>query len=119
MDHIICHFEIPADDVPALARFYTDLFGWQIEATAGVVDHWTIRPASGNPHALGGGMMARQHPQQQPTNYVLVEDLDAYLARPRELGAKELVGKTEIPGMGWFCIITDPQHNCLGMFQQK
>jgi len=31
VDHTIVHFEIPADDVKKLARFYSELFGWKIE----------------------------------------------------------------------------------------
>jgi len=38
-DHTIVHFEIPADDVGKLRRFYSNLFGWKIEKTPGPVDY--------------------------------------------------------------------------------
>ena len=41
-DHTIVHFEIPADDVERLRRFYSNLFGWKIEKTPGPVDYWMI-----------------------------------------------------------------------------
>ncbi|MBA3318363.1 MAG: VOC family protein, partial [Gemmatimonadales bacterium] len=35
MDHTIVHFEIPADDPERAAKFYRELFGWQIDRYAG------------------------------------------------------------------------------------
>jgi len=34
----IVHFEIPADDIERAQKFYTELFGWQIEK-AGPMDY--------------------------------------------------------------------------------
>ena len=44
IDHTIVHFEIPANDAEKLRRFYTELFGWRIEKTAGPMDIGTSRP---------------------------------------------------------------------------
>jgi len=116
MDHVICHFEIPADEPEALAKFYTQLFGWKIEKMPGFPDYYGIRP-SADEQALGGGMMKRQSPQQGPINYVLVESVSDYLRKAESLGAMTVVPKTEIPGMGWFALILDPQHNPFGLFE--
>lgn len=117
MDHIICHFEIPADNVQTLAGFYTELFGWRVTAVPGMEDaYWFVRP-SADESVLAGGMTTREAPDQGILNYVLVEDVDAYAARAQELGATILVGKTEVPGMGWFAIMNDPQGNRLGIFE--
>ena len=35
LDHTIVHFEIPANDVEKLKKFYGDLFGWTIEKYPG------------------------------------------------------------------------------------
>ena len=37
MDHTIVHFEIPADNVEKLQKFYSELFGWKIEKMPGPV----------------------------------------------------------------------------------
>jgi predicted enzyme related to lactoylglutathione lyase len=116
VDHIICHFEIPADDVETLAGFYKELFGWEVAPAPGFNDYWFVR-TSADPNAVAGGMMSRQHPMQGIMNYVLVEDVAGYTERAQSMGAKLLVPKTEIPGMGWFAVITDPQNNCLGLFE--
>jgi predicted enzyme related to lactoylglutathione lyase len=78
MDHTIVHFEIPADDVQALAQFYTELLGWKIETVKEFPDDWGIRTSEAE-GALMGGMMKRKMPQQGPTNYVLVESVADYL----------------------------------------
>jgi predicted enzyme related to lactoylglutathione lyase len=116
MDHVICHFEIPADNVEALADFYTRLFGWEISVTPESSGYRSVR-TSADPGAVGGGMMPRQHPMQGTINYVLVEDVAVYTERASELGGNVLVPKTEIPGMGWFAVIMDPQRNCMGLFE--
>ena len=96
MDHTIVHFEIPADDVAALAKFYTELLGWKIETMEGLGDYWGITTSTAE-GALGGGMMKRQHPQQGPINYVLVESVADYLAKAATLGATVVVDKMEVP----------------------
>jgi len=67
MDHTIVHFEIPAEDVEKLRKFYSQLFGWKIEKTEGPMDYWMIEivpvDEQGNPKVPGvnGGMMKKQN----------------------------------------------------------
>ncbi len=118
MDHTVIHFEIPADDMEALAQFYRELLGWKIEEMEGMEGTGylgiTTSTAEG---ALSGGMMKRSGPAHLPTNYVWVESVSDYLAKAKDLGAKVIVDKTEIPGMGWFATLMDPQGNPLGLFE--
>ncbi len=120
MDHPVVHFEIPADDPEALRKFYTDLLGWKIGLAEGFEEmgYYFVYPVpSQTEGGLMGGMMKRQHPQQTPTNYVLVESVADYLTKAADLGATVVVDKTEIPGMGWFGVLIDPQGNQLGLFE--
>ena len=48
--------------------------------------------------------------------YVESKDIDADLRRAAKLGAKTVVAKTEIPGMGWYAIFADPTGNRFGLF---
>ena len=43
MDHTLVHFEIPANDVEKLTRFYEALFGWKITQASGPIDYWVIQ----------------------------------------------------------------------------
>ena len=115
MSHDICHFEIPADDPEALAKFYDQLLGWKIEKFPGPMDYWMIQ--TGGEGALAGGMMKRQAPEQVPMNYVEVESVDEYAAKAEGLGAQVVVPKMQVGDMGWFVVIVDPQGNCLGLWE--
>jgi len=66
----IVHFEIPSDNVERSKKFYSDLFGWNIEKVPADklpegVEYWMVTTTDdkGN-KALGGGMMKRQNSQQ-------------------------------------------------------
>jgi len=117
VDHTIIHFEIPADDVEKLRKFYTELFGWKIEKTPGPVDYWMIETVpvdeKGMPIRPGvnGGMMKRQHPEHKPVNYIAVESVEKYTKRIEALGGKVLVPKMEVPGICWFALALDPEGN--------
>lgn len=123
MSHTIVHFEIPADDPEALSAFYRDMFGWRIEPMPGGGEYWSIETvpvdANGLPTEQGvnGGMMRRVTPQQTPVNYIYVESVDEAVTKARALGAAVIVEKMEVPGIGWFAQLIDPQGNPFAVFQ--
>jgi len=117
VDHTIVHFEIPADDVERLRRFYAELFGWKIERWSGPADYYTVTTVpvneKGEPVRPGvnGGMMKRQNPQHRPVNYILVESVDEYSKRIEALGGKIVVPKAQVPGICWWALAVDPEGN--------
>ena len=123
VDHTIVHFEIPADDVKKLAKFYSELFGWKIEKMPGPIDYWNIETVpvdeKGMPIRPGvnGGMMKRQRPDHKPVNYIAVESVDEYLKKIKVLGGKVLVPKMEVPGIGWWALAVDPEGNQFAIMQ--
>ena len=50
--------------------------------------------------------------------HVDVADIDAFIARAKELGAPIFVDKMEIPGVGWMAIVGDPGGNRMGAMQR-
>jgi len=123
VDHTIVHFEIPADDVEKLRKFYSDLFGWKIEKFPGPMEYWTIETVpvdeKGMPLRPGvnGGMMKKEHPEHKPVNYIAVESVDEYSKKIEELGGKILAPKQEVPGIGWWAFALDPEGNRFAIFQ--
>ena len=123
MDHTIVHFEIPADDVEKLRKFYSELFGWKIEKMPGPMDYWGIATVpiddKGMPVRPGvnGGMMKRQNPEHKPVNYIAVESVDEYVKKIEALGGKVIVPKMEVPGIGWWAMALDPEGNQFAMLQ--
>jgi predicted enzyme related to lactoylglutathione lyase len=116
MDHIIVHFDIPATDPEALARFYSQLFGWKIEKAPGAVPYWLIETAPEG-RGVGGGIMPREAPEQHPNNYVLVESVAEFSNKVQELGGRIVVPKMAVPRMGYFAIAIDPQGNSFGLWE--
>jgi uncharacterized protein len=123
VDHTIVHFEIPADDVEKLKKFYSKLFGWKIEKMAGPMEYWSIQTVpvdkKGMPVRAGvnGGLMKRQNPEHKPANYVSVESVDEYAKKITALGGKVIVSKTEVPGVGWWALALDPEGNQFAILQ--
>lgn len=123
--HGVVHFEIPADDPDTLSRFYMDLFGWRIEKVPMGDSHYYVtstvevdeKGAPKEPGAINGGIYKRQSPEQSPVNYVNVESVDTYVDKARGLGARVLVAKMPVPGMGYFAHLVDPQGNVFGVWQ--
>lgn len=117
VDHTIVHFEIPADDVEKLKRFYSELFGWTIERLPGPSEYWTVVTVptndKGEPirQGVNGGMMKKQNPAHKPTNYILVESVDEYSMKIEALGGKIIMPKSEVPGICWWALALDPEGN--------
>jgi uncharacterized protein len=126
MDHTIVHFELPADEPERAAKFYRELFGWEItrwgEAAEGV-EYWMVRTvptgATGQPTRPGvnGGLMRRMMPGQAPVNYIGVASVDEFVRRAERLGAEVVVPKTPVPGMGWFAQLKDTEGNVFAIWQ--
>jgi len=49
--------------------------------------------------------------------YVDTADIDASLAKVEQLGGKVMLPRSEIPGMGWFALFSDPSGNQIGLFE--
>ncbi len=129
MDHTVVHFEIPADDPERAAKFYRELFGWEISKWGGPAgggegpEYWMVRTvptdAAGQPTRPGvnGGLMRRMMPAQTPVNYIGVASVDEFVRRAERLGAKVVVPKMPVPGMGWFAQLRDTEGNVFAIWQ--
>jgi len=123
VDHTIVHFEIPANDVQKLKKFYNELFGWKIEKMPGPMEYWTIETVpvdeKGMPIRPGvnGGMMKKQNPEHKPITYISVESVDKYVKKTEALGGKVIVPKMEVPGIGWWAMALDPEGNQFAIFE--
>ncbi len=120
----VVHFEIYADDPDKLAKFYTSLFDWTIDPME-EMDYRFIKTvetgADGRPSQAGGinGGLMKRPPGYEGSwiNYVNVESIEESVVRAEKFGGKLMKGKTPVPGMGWFAILTDPQRNPFAIWQ--
>jgi predicted enzyme related to lactoylglutathione lyase len=123
MDHTIVHFEIPADDLDRATKFYREVFGWEIARMPGPFEYYGVRTTatgeSGMPVGPGvnGGMYKRHKPEQAPTTYIGVADIDAQTAKLVEAGGEVCMPKMAVPGHGWMVHFKDPEGNHLALWQ--
>jgi predicted enzyme related to lactoylglutathione lyase len=107
----VVHFEIGCRDRAKTARFFTDLFGWQIqEGPAGTIDTGASLGIQGHITALG------HEPQHYTIFYVEVDNAQAYLDKAVSLGGKVVVPPVKIP-TGIFAWMSDPEGNTIGLLQ--
>ena len=103
--------ELMTTNAASAKEFYTKLFGWTTEDMSVAPGmNYTVVKAAGN--GIGGIMAMHQGPERTPPHwatYVTVDDVDAVAKTAQQLGGKVLVGPQDIPTVGRFCVIQDPQ----------
>ena len=112
------HVELMANDVGKAKSFYGKLFDWKLEdmSTPATPDHAYTMIKVGD--GTGGGLMKNPIPGAPSAwlAYVLVDDVKAATSKAKSLGGNVMKDRTEVPGMGWFSIITDPTGAMLGLW---
>jgi predicted enzyme related to lactoylglutathione lyase len=102
--------ELMNTDTAAAKRFYGHLFGWSLEDKDMGEMTYTIVSAGGQ--QIGGMMKAPPQCRDMPPcwgTYVTVNDVDAVAKKAADLGGKVLVLPQDIPMVGRFTVIQDPQ----------
>jgi predicted enzyme related to lactoylglutathione lyase len=106
-------YELLTPDPDAAKRFYDAVVGWDIEpAPSGEMDYRMITiPKGGN---VGGVMrlspeMAELGARPIWLGYLGVNDVDAMVASVEYVGGKTLMPAHDLPGVGRFAMIVDPQ----------
>lgn len=112
------HVELNTTDLGKAKDFYGKLFSWELQdMPMGDMSYTLIGVGKGT----GGGMM--KHPVPGAPSawlaYVLVDDIHASTKKAAQLGAHIMRDVTEVPGMGWLSILTDPTGAALGLWQPK
>jgi uncharacterized protein len=102
--------ELMTTDLQGAEEFYVKLFGWTM--ADGPVEGMEYRIMSAGGQAIGGMMPIPPDQQQMPPNWgatVTVENVDTTIQMAETLGGKVLMQPHEIPTVGKFAIIQDPQ----------
>lgn len=107
--------DVGVADVPAAARFYAELFGWQTEDMGEQFGHYTMCHKAGRPVAAVSpttpGVPAHW------TTYIDVEDAAATAERAQAAGGKVVAGPMEVPGAGHLVILEDTTGAVVGAWQ--
>jgi predicted enzyme related to lactoylglutathione lyase len=111
MPNPVVHFEIEGKDGPRLQKFYTDLFGWKIDAN-NPMNYGLVQNGG---EGIDGGVAGGDAPHV--TVYVSVDDPAAYLKKVQSLGGTVVMDVTEIPGMVTMAQFKDPEGNMVGIIK--
>ncbi|WP_367155499.1 VOC family protein [Methylomonas sp. HYX-M1] len=112
--------ELLTSDAEAAKTFYSSLFGWQMEpaptALPGV--DYTLINCDG--HHIGGLMAIPADKTGMPPHwgtYVTVDDVDATAALAQQLGGAVCLPPQDIPEVGRFAVLQDPQNAVICVIQ--
>lgn len=108
--------ELMTSDVGAAKQFYGKLFGWSMEDMQTCDMGYTLAKADGKEAA--GIMNIPPDFKQMPPSwsaYVTVDDVDKQAAKAEQLGGKIVLAAQDIPEVGRFAVISDPQGAILSL----
>jgi predicted enzyme related to lactoylglutathione lyase len=110
--------ELATSDVEGAERFYGDVFGWTTKDMG--PDFGGYKTFQVGETGIGG-VMAPQDPATPTawTPYVAVEDVDATIAKATELGGSTVVEAMDLPTVGRFGILRDPQGAAFGVIKPE
>jgi predicted enzyme related to lactoylglutathione lyase len=101
--------ELMTTDVAGAKKFYSSLFGWTLEDQNVGMPYTTAKISN---EECAGIMSIPAENQGMPASwngYVTVNDVEASVKHAIELGGSLLMGPVDIPNVGRFSVIADPQ----------
>jgi len=111
--------ELGTNDVDAAQRFYEEVFGWVTTDMGEDFGGYRIFDRPGGTGQGHAGLMQLQDTSIPPmwTPYIGVDDTDKCCAKAQELGAATIVEPMDVPGVGRFAILKDPQGAVFGIIK--
>jgi len=108
--------ELMTTDLPAAKKFYREALGWELQDQNSPNMAYTIAK-KGDREVAGIMGIPDEAKGMLPSwgSYVTVDDVDARVARVQSLGGKLLLAPQDIPNVGRFAVIADPQGAMLAM----
>lgn len=114
------YFEIQADDLKRVMKFYGEIFGWEFEKAEGTpMEYWRI-----NTGGTMGGLHKRPNkvppPEFGANSFVCsmeVENFDETAQKITNLNGKVVYPKFPVKGVCWQGYFTDSEGNYFGIFQ--
>jgi uncharacterized protein len=118
MGQPVVHFEIIGKDGDKLQRYYSELFGWELDTDNPM--NYGLVPREGNVNADGigipGGVAGGPEGYDgHVTVYVEVPDVEAALAKAESLGGKRLMGPDQVMEGLEIGQFADPEGHMIGL----
>ncbi|MDP6444572.1 MAG: VOC family protein [Pirellulaceae bacterium] len=120
----VCHFEIPYEDRERAAKFYQDVFGWQVMEVPDMTYSFAITTPTDEeqkplePGGINGGMYERA--EGASSTPVVVMEVDSTEQRIKDVeaaGGSMVIPATNIGDMGVYAQVKDSEGNIVGLWQ--
>lgn len=112
-------YDLMTTDVKGARSFYGDIIGWKTTSFEGGGDYhmWTA-----GDRQVGGIMDLPEEAQKHGApphwlGYVAVDNVDATVQRAKSLGGSVMLPGQDIPNIGRFAVLADPQGAVFSLFQ--
>ena len=121
MGQPVTHFEVIGKDGEKLRSYYSELFGWDIDANNPMNYGLVSREDNLSPEGIGIGGGIGQGPsgyEGHVTFYIGVDDVEATLAKAEGLGGKRLMGPDELETPNGKIVLghlADPEGHLIGV----
>jgi predicted enzyme related to lactoylglutathione lyase len=115
----VVHFEMPYEDRERLVKFYTQVFGWQMQKLGKDMGDYITAATTKRPGAINGGFYPKKPdwPAQYPSVVIAVDDIEEAMKKVVDAGGKVLGEPMEIPGIGHYVSFTDTEGNRVSILQ--
>ncbi len=111
MGQPVVHFEVIGEDAERLHSYYSELFGWEIDANNPMNYGMVSREGDG----IAGGIGGYPDFESRVTFYVEVPDVEAALVKAESLGGTRVMGPDEVGGMVELGQFADPEGHVIGV----
>lgn len=102
--------ELMSTDVEGAKAFYGELLGWQLEACPDSEMEYIMAKAGDT--QLAGMMTIPEEAKGMPASwggYITVDDVESTAKKVEQLGGKVCMEPQDIPNVGRFVVVQDPQ----------
>jgi uncharacterized protein len=104
-------YELMTGDLEGSKKFYTELMGWTLEEfpMEEGESYWVVKVGE---EEMGGIMRTPPASEGTPPHwgaYITVDNVDGCAKKAGQLGGKVLAPPTDIPQVGRFALLQDPQ----------
>jgi hypothetical protein len=119
----VVHFEIHAQDMDRAQRFYTDVFGWEVQKFDGPIDYRLLNTGPNTEAGIDGALVERRLDGDGDAVIafvctVQVDDIEATEGKVKDAGGEQVVDRQEIPDVGQLSYFKDTEGNVFGAMQR-
>lgn len=124
------HFEIHADDPERAAKFYSNVFGWNISKWDNpAMEYWMVMTGKAETGdkwpGIDGGLLRRKGPRPAAdgpvngyVNTMTVPNFDETAGKVAQNGGEVALPKFSLAGMGWLGYFKDTEGNIFGVMEE-